>query len=99
MKAKRGAVHYLTKRPIVRQDGDHFGEMALLYDTPRNATIRTLTTCLFLTLPKTAFLALIQGLPAVRTAVDAHIERNRANRGGCRSNNSAKISFPCHSKL
>lgn len=62
------------------QDGDHFGEMALLSDAPRNATIRTLTSSLFLTLPKAEFLALMGELPAVRAAVDAQIERNRFNR-------------------
>lgn len=62
------------------QDGEHFGEMALLSDAPRNATIRTLTSCLFLTLPKAEFLNLVQTLPAVQAAVDAQIERNLANR-------------------
>lgn len=76
-----------TPEPVVTlqhidtmQDGDHFGEMALLADAPRNATIRTLTGCLFLTLPKAEFLKLVQALPAVRAAVDAQIERNLANR-------------------
>jgi CRP-like cAMP-binding protein len=51
-----------------------------LQDAPRNATIRTLMGCLFLTLPKTDFLRLVDELPAVRAAVDAQIERNLANR-------------------
>ncbi|MCB0108523.1 MAG: cyclic nucleotide-binding domain-containing protein, partial [Caldilineaceae bacterium] len=62
------------------QDGDHFGEMALLSDAPRNATIRTTTSCLFLTLPKAEFLGLVQTIPAVRAAVDLQIARTQANR-------------------
>ena len=58
-------------------DGDHFGEMALLSDETRNASVRTLTDSLFLTLPKTEFLDLINTLPAVRTAVTT----SAANRG------------------
>jgi ATP-binding cassette subfamily B protein len=52
----RGKVAVLKRQPdgndlqvATLQDGDHFGEVALLKDTPRNATIRTLTPCIFLT--------------------------------------------------
>jgi ATP-binding cassette subfamily B protein len=69
-----------AQRIDTMQDGDHFGEMALLSNTPRNATIRTLTGSLFLTLPKAEFLDLVQTLPAVRAAVDAQIAHNLANR-------------------
>lgn len=79
-KADTTDVTVTVQRIDTMQDGDHFGEMALLSDAPRNATIRTLTACLFLTLPKAEFLTLVQTLPAVRAAVDAQIERNRANR-------------------
>jgi len=61
-------------------DGEHFGEMALLQDVARNATIRTVTDCLFLTLPKNAFLALLKELPQVRPAVDGQIQRTLLNR-------------------
>jgi ATP-binding cassette subfamily B protein len=89
----RGQVEVLVRNPVepetgmatlrridTMQDGDHFGEMALLQDAPRNATIRTLTGSLFLTLPKTEFLQLVNAMPEVRAAVDAQIERNLANR-------------------
>ncbi|MCX6049600.1 MAG: ATP-binding cassette domain-containing protein [Chloroflexi bacterium] len=83
----RGQVEVLARdaqgeerRLDIMRDGDHFGEMALLQAAPRNATIRTLTDCLFLTLPKKEFLALLEELPAVRTAVDQQIERSRLNR-------------------
>ncbi len=61
-------------------DGDHFGEMALLQDAPRNATIRTRTNTLLLTLPKSAFLALLAELPPLRTVIDRQIERTLRNR-------------------
>lgn len=61
-------------------DGDHFGETALVQDAPRNATIRTRTDCLFLTLPKREFLTLLDELPSLRQAVGAQIERTRQNR-------------------
>lgn len=69
-----------SRRIDTMQDGDHFGEMALLSDAPRNATICTLTGSLFLTLPKKEFLELVQSMPAVRSAVDAQIARTLANR-------------------
>lgn len=69
-----------TRRIDTMQDDDHFGEMALLTNAPRNATIRTLTGSLFLTLPKAEFLAFMQTMPAVRAAIDAQIARNQANR-------------------
>ncbi len=61
-------------------DGDHFGEMALLQDVPRNASIRTRTNTLLLTLPKVAFLALLSELPPLQAVIDSQIERTLRNR-------------------
>ncbi|MBV7329476.1 ATP-binding cassette domain-containing protein [Chloroflexi bacterium TSY] len=63
-----------------KSDGDYFGETALVQDAPRNATVRTLTDCLLLTLPKQAFLALLDELPSLRIAVGIQIERTLENR-------------------
>ncbi len=70
----RGKVAVLKRQPdgndlqvATLQDGDHFGEVALLKDTPRNATIRTLTPCIFLTLQRRQFNELIQSDPRLRT--------------------------------
>ncbi|CAN5870883.1 ABC transporter ATP-binding protein [soil metagenome] len=68
------------RRLDIMRDGDHFGEMALLQVAPRNATIRALTNCLLLALPKKDFLDLLDELPAVRTVVDQQIERSLLNR-------------------
>jgi ATP-binding cassette subfamily B protein len=40
------------KRLAVLEDGDHFGEIALLNNVPRNADVTTLTPCVFLTLQR-----------------------------------------------
>jgi ATP-binding cassette subfamily B protein len=70
----RGKVAVLKRQPdgtdvqvATLQDGDHFGEVALLKDTPRNATIRTLTPCIFLTLQRRQFMELIQSDPRLRS--------------------------------
>lgn len=44
-------------------DGDHFGEIALMEDTPRTATVRTTTDCIFLTLARDPFLKLLEREP------------------------------------
>jgi len=49
-------------------DGDHFGEIALMEDTTRTATVRTNTECTFLTLARDPFLKLLQREPKLREA-------------------------------
>jgi ATP-binding cassette, subfamily B, bacterial len=48
------------------QDGDYFGEMALLSDQPRNATVRTLMPCVCLSLPRDLFSRLLAREPELR---------------------------------
>ena len=48
------------------EDGDHFGEIALMEDTARTATVRTSTDCIFLTLARDPFLKLLQREPKLR---------------------------------
>ncbi len=55
----------------VLQDGDHFGEIALIKDMPRTATIRTLTPCIFLTLQRAQFLDLVEKHRHLRNEIDA----------------------------
>lgn len=58
-----------NERVRVLEDGDNFGELALLRDTPRNATIRTVIPCIFLTLTRQHFQTLLDRSPEVREAI------------------------------
>ncbi len=60
------------------QDGDYFGEMALLSDQPRNATVRTLTDCVCLSLPRDLFDRLLASEPELRE----NLQKAAAARGG-----------------
>jgi len=77
----RGKVEVITrqgKRLAVLTDGDFFGEIALVNDVPRNATVRTLVPCSFLTLTHARFDKLLEGeeelRAAIRQTVDARLE-------------------------
>ena len=60
----------------VLQDGDHFGEIALIHDAPRMATVRTRTDCVFLTLPSHEFRELLRRSPELRRKFE-EISRQR----------------------
>ena len=55
-----------SPRVSVLQDGDYFGEVALLRDVPRTASVRTLTGCVLLSLQREPFQALIEIAPELR---------------------------------
>lgn len=74
----RGAVSVTRREPNGEAvelgrlaEGDEFGEMALLRDVPRNATVTARTDCLFLTLSRDDFLALLERAPDARAHVEA----------------------------
>ena len=54
------------KKIRTMDDGDHFGEIALMEDTPRTATVRTSTDCIFMTLARDPFLKLLSHEPKLR---------------------------------
>jgi len=58
------------------EDGDFFGEIALLKQVRRTATIRTRTPCLLLVLSRAQFVELVLETPALR----AQVERVAASR-------------------
>lgn len=64
----------------VLEDGDYFGELALLHDEPRNATIiaKEKTTCLML--KKDDFHGLLQAHPQVRQAVEHEAARREGQK-------------------
>ncbi len=68
----RGKVEVLTRegeRLAVLTDGDFFGEIALINDVPRNATVRTLVPCSFLTLTHERFDKLLEREEDLRVAI------------------------------
>ena len=56
--------------------GDFFGEMALLYQAPRTATVQSVTPCTIYTLKREDYLAIAQQYPDIAAAVE-HAGRQR----------------------
>jgi ATP-binding cassette subfamily B protein len=54
----------------VLEDGDHFGEMALLKQIPRTASIRTLTPCVFLIMHRELFQKAIENSPQMKQQLE-----------------------------
>ncbi len=67
------------EKPVaVLQDGDHFGEIALLNSVPRTASIRALTRAHCLSLSREHFSRLVASQPSLRVALEnAMAERDR----------------------
>jgi ATP-binding cassette subfamily B protein len=59
-----------SKRAAVLQDGDYFGEIALLSNRPRNATVRSLTPCVCLTLQRDRFRAMLDRSAPLRERME-----------------------------
>ncbi len=77
----KGPVGGIQRRIAVLQDGDHFGELSLLRDEPRSASVCTLSPCTFLSLHRQQFKSLLERAPALRERLerlhDARIEGQR----------------------
>jgi len=58
-------------RLAVLEDGDHFGEIALLENVPRTATVTALTPCVFLTLQRKKLFYILSKHPEI----DAHVRQ------------------------
>ncbi|MCS7459808.1 ABC transporter transmembrane domain-containing protein [Paenibacillus doosanensis] len=63
------------KRVAVLQDGDHFGEIALLKDIPRNATVRALGPAVLLSVRREAFLQLTAEYPQIRRTLEDTLQQ------------------------
>src|SRR5207249_6655786 len=81
----RGQVDVLTSGPsgdevrvAVLREGDYFGEMALIEDIPRTATVRATSQTTTLVIDRAHFLALLDSLPRLRSAFAAIIHTRRA---------------------
>jgi CRP-like cAMP-binding protein len=60
----------------IKGDGDYFGEIALIEDKPRTATVRTLTPCTFLTLERERFLDMLDEDPEVKARFQQAVKRH-----------------------
>ena len=60
-------------------DGDHFGELALLQDRPRTATITTTAPSVLLTMSRSQFLALVARTPQMTRALEERMARSELN--------------------
>jgi cyclic nucleotide-binding protein len=60
---------------------EYFGEMALLSDAPRNATIRAATDLEVLTIHRDDFASLRSSIPALRQSVEEAMNQRRLNEG------------------
>jgi ATP-binding cassette subfamily B protein len=59
-----------STRVAVLQDGDYFGEIALLSDQPRNATVRSMTPCVCLILQRDHFRAMLNRSAPLRERIE-----------------------------
>jgi ATP-binding cassette subfamily B protein len=81
----RGRVDVLKRGPDGAEQsvnvlvaGDYFGELALLRDTPRSATVRALGPCIFLTLQRHHFQNLLKHSPEIRATLLAQTSAHPA---------------------
>jgi CRP-like cAMP-binding protein len=56
-------------------EGQYFGEMALLTDAPRNASVRAATDITALTIERNDFVSLFSSIPAFKESIDAVIRQ------------------------
>ncbi len=79
----RGKVEVVVGGQVVAhlEDGDIFGEMALLDDTTRNATIRARTQTLTISLGREDFHELLDASPQMMSEVEAVAGRRRTSPG------------------
>ncbi|MFO1059790.1 MAG: ion transporter [Dongiaceae bacterium] len=65
----------IQPHPVRLSDGDFFGEMALLLDAPRSASVAALSRCQLLILDADDFRSLAQGEPRIGAAIREIAER------------------------
>ncbi|MDR6553403.1 ATP-binding cassette subfamily B protein [Paenibacillus qinlingensis] len=63
------------RRVAVLQDGDHFGEIALLHNVPRNATVRATGASVLLSVRQDAFHRLMADYPQIRQSLEHTLQK------------------------
>lgn len=63
------------RRVTVLQDGDHFGEIALLHNVPRNATVRAMGPSVLLSIRQEAFHRLMAEHPQIRQSLEQTLQK------------------------
>ncbi|TDF97042.1 ATP-binding cassette domain-containing protein [Paenibacillus piri] len=64
----------IRSRVAVLADGDHFGEIALMQNIPRTASVVTLMPCLLLSLSRDHFHPLMMSYSSIREALEATLK-------------------------
>jgi ATP-binding cassette, subfamily B, bacterial len=81
-----GDVHHIA----VLDDGDYFGEIALLADVPTTASVVTLTPGVFIILLREQLLKLMHQHPALGSQVREAVERRKSETEAVRAENALK---------
>ncbi|MFD0696327.1 ABC transporter transmembrane domain-containing protein [Paenibacillus sp. GCM10027628] len=68
------------RKVAVLEDGDHFGEIALMQRIPRTASIITMVPCLLLSLSHDQFHPLLMRYPSIREALEATLSTRMQRR-------------------
>jgi hypothetical protein len=89
MQGGKPVVDKATGKVVKRFKGQHFGEMALMQDDPRNATIEALTQCEVLTLDRKQFIKLV----AIADVHDKLAKLNDEHRKSNLKSNSLDLKF------
>jgi CRP-like cAMP-binding protein len=80
-------------RLAILSNNEYFGESALIHSTPRNATITTLSDCLFITLDRTVFSTLMEELPDLNEHITTVEERRMLEREQVNMSGESKIDL------
>ena len=76
----------------VLQDGDYFGEIALLQDSPRGATVKALLPTLTLSLERSQFMNLIEENTEVRLEIEESTIRRNLSHAARQGRGRSKLS-------
>ncbi|MDF2720838.1 MAG: putative multidrug export ATP-binding/permease protein [Paenibacillus sp.] len=63
------------RRVAILEDGDHFGEIALLRSVPRTASIRAMTPCVLLAISGDHFIPLMVKYPKIRELLESTLRQ------------------------